>query len=817
MTHTALATPLHRLQATSTPPDDLFATQLQREEQQRRRSQEQEQANQRKLKEVGKESSLRYGRALYQTQHEKLKKALDILFEQAVSRAGMARAYGSIYPVFDVFDSTDQVAAVALIAALDMLTRKMVRPTFCARIGAAIERESRLIHLRQRAPLVQRHLFKSAMSRRTVASRHVMNALNCHQPAWNEKTRMLVGAFLMDVIVNATGLFKLVRSKRGKYWTEQVVATDDALEFVRQARSREVSTAYGPMLVPPRPWRDVWSGGTLTNTDPLIRVNRQLSEKVAETVKRLYEPAAMGEVLRAVNYMQTICLYVDGEMVETARTAWDNGIEGLFPCRRVPPEVPERLSEDPDPEALRVRNRLAAAAMRDQEDNRQTRIRIERAIQAGEEMAGKELYQAVTVDHRGRYYAVNRTCTHQGRDPEKAVLNFRPEPVGEDGIDWIRKAAAGHYGLSRETWEARLHWGKQHHELLLAAAADPLGRLELWRSAKDPWQFLQLCKGYKEAVETGSTGVPIRLDQTTSGLGILSSLLRLEDTARLCNIHGKTPRDLYSVVAESVTKQLLTNLELGDAKERALAELWLEIGVSRSLIKGPVLAAPYGGSYMSTSDTVFQFLHEHYGYVPLEEYTYKLSTPSKYLAGIMWREMKPVISDAMEIQTWLRRSVRAAMAAEKPLEWTTPSGLPMEAAERMTRTVFVPTLLFGRMSSLNMEIPIEHKYNHKAAAKTITANYIHSFDAAMVTLVCGNAAERDIQIVCNHDCFATTPARASELHNLLLTGFAGLYRTDWLAVHHEEMQSRAGISLPEPPERGSMGVGLIGTNPYLFS
>ena len=123
---------------------------------------------------------------------------------------------------------------------------------------------------------------------------------------------------------------------------------------------------------------------------------------------------------------------------------------------------------------------------------------------------------------------------------------------------------------------------------MLAAAADPLGKLELWRNAADPWQYLQLCRGLKEALETGRTGVPIRLDQTTSGCGILSTLVRDAKVARMCNIIGKTPRDLYTRIAEKVCFRLAQDLEMGDAKARTLAEIWLRRGIDRRLVKGPV-------------------------------------------------------------------------------------------------------------------------------------------------------------------------------------------------------------------------------------
>ena len=523
-------------------------------------------------------------------------------------------------------------------------------------------------------------------------------------------------------------------------------------------------------------------------------------------------------VTDGVNHLQSVPLRVSGEMAEVIRIAWDNGIDGLFPCSRAPLDVPARLSSDPDPEALRVRNLMSAKAHHDREKNRMTRVKIERVVQAAEELAGQEIYQAAHVDYRGRIYATNRSVTHQGPDYEKGLLCFRPEPVGPDGIDWLMKAAAGHWGMSRAKWEDRLQWGQDNRERMIAAARDPLGRLELWRSASDPWQFLQVCQGFLEATETGATGVPIRFDQTTSGLGILSALLRNQEIGRLCNIWGKSPKDLYSLVAEKVVAVLKQHQQFGDERERYMSQLWLEIGVSRALVKGPVLAAPYGGSYAGLADQIVDHLDEHYGFLGVEQFMKKISGPSRYLASVIWREMKLVIDPAMVVNKWLKACVKVAFLENQPLRWTTPSGLPMEIADRMVQSKEIGTLLFGKRSRFYYNDVIEDgKLNTKAACKNIGANTIHAFDAAFAAMISSSMGNLSAPVLANHDCFATTAARASQLHNLLLTEFRGLYQTDWLAVMHEEMQSSTGLKLPAPPCRGALHQGQVGENPYVFS
>ena len=793
--------------------------QKRRQLQDKDRSQLAMQSSQRRLKEFKKESALAHGRALFQALYEQVAETIRTSVEAFVCDPTKARIHGAALPYLNEFDSLEQVAGVALITALDQLTRRQTLATFCQSIGKALEDENRLIRLRHRSPLVQRKLFRSSgLSRRAIASKPVMRALACPCPEWNDKAKLQVGSFMLDCM-ESTGLFRLVKRRVGNRTPYYVEPTEDVLAFIRSCPPAVARTSHGAMICPPRPWHELFGGGLLDSSEPLVRVPTQDMEDRMGKAMAPYQQADMTQVLSAVNALQDVPLLVSGDMTSLLRTAWDNGIDGLFPCSRVPMEMPERLGSDPSLEALKERNRLAAMAHRDREKNRGTRVKVERAIQHAEALADCTIWQAYQLDHRGRAYTVNRYVTHQGPDYEKSLLTFPPEPVGPDGIDWILKAAAGHYGLSRSSWADRLQWGQDNRQRMLAAAEDPLGRLELWRSAKDPWQYLQTCKGLKEALETGSTGVPIRLDQTTSGLGILSAMTRQKGIARLCNVWGSTPKDLYSVVADRVIKALQHDMEFGETdKERSLSALWLNYGITRSLVKGPVLAVPYGGRFMSVSDMLVDVLDAHYGYVPLEEFNYRVATPAKYLAGRLWHELSDVVQPCMVVKKWLYGVVNKCMNSGHPVEWTSPTGFPMRLADRMLSTSQVPMLLYGKRRVINFaDALIDAKLNPQAARKAACANLVHSMDAALLIATTNDMARLSMPLLTNHDCFATTPLHATGLHDRLLWNFTGLYRTDWLAVWKEEIESRTGVKLPKLPAYGELEVGLIGSNPYVFS
>ena len=573
------------------------------------------------------------------------------------------------------------------------------------------------------------------------------------------------------------------------------------------------------MVCPPEPWPGLFGGGVLGNQECLVRVPIQDVEEKHGSAIDHYKKADMSSVLEVVNHLQQVPLRVNDDMVSLQRITWENGIDGLWPCSRAPLDVPERLGSDPDPDDLKLRNRLASQAHRAREQNRPKRVKIERSLQVAEELAGREIWQAIHSDHRGRLYVNNKFCSTQGPDNEKSLISFSHKtPTGEEGLEWLLKSAAGHNGMSRQTWHARLKWGQNNLQQMVAAATDPLGKLELWRSAKDPWQYLQACQGVKEVLETGSTGVPVRFDQTTSGCGILSTLVRDRKVAGLCNVYGSEPKDLYTVVAELVTERLIVDLQIGDTMEKALAELWLGRGIDRGLTKGPILAAPYGGSYMSLADSLVDALDEYLGFVPLDEFSYRVAVPAKYLAKHLWSEMKVEVESCLAVKSWLKKVCRKVMSKGHPLEWTTSMGWPMRLADREPTRRRINTLLFGSKISIVMaDQPVDSPLSPTQANKGIGANFVHALDAAFLMDVVGRAKGKGIPLLTNHDCFACPTTHAEGLHRLLHHTYGEMYKVDWLGMFRSEIKERTGISTPEPPMINTLGEGEIGSSPYLFS
>jgi hypothetical protein len=72
-------------------------------------------------------------------------------------------------------------------------------------------------------------------------------------------------------------------------------------------------------------------------------------------------------------------------------------------------------------------------------------------------------------------------------------------------------------------------------------------------------------------------------------------------------------------------------------------------------------------------------------------------------------------------------------------------------------------------------------------------------------------------VLTNHDCFATTPARAAWLHGVLHSELREMYQQDWLSEIQVEASRNARLRLGAPPMVSDLCANQIGENPYCFS
>jgi DNA-directed RNA polymerase len=768
-----------------------------------------------RLKAQGRESVTEYGRALFERHAETVTVALGLLLEELLANPNKPGPHFAAWPL--LLGVTNRgprsLAAIALGVVIDQISQKPEQRKLAGAIGLALQSELKAGRVEKISPDLLR-LIRKRRGARALSSSKLLAQLRLDASGWTPVERVEVGLLLLQVILANTDLLELETTSRNGRQRHVVRPTPAALEVVQANPPRPLPARRLPMLVPPRPWEGMHGGGHLDNKQPLVRSRAGLDLSHLDA-------AALTPVLAAVNTLQRQELRVDPWMVGMQRCAWDHNIRGLFPVVRDPMPDPPRPTEVIGAEAYKAWQRQRLMAQHDRCSGGRERSRIEQALRQCEEVAGLPVWFAYCTDFRGRIYTSNRYATHQGPDWEKAAVSFaHGEPCSVEAFEWLLKGAAGHYGV-RGNWEGRLAWGRQHLIEMCAAAEAPLDRLELWRDAKDPWQYLQLCRAISQQVAEPSSNcaTPVRLDQTCSGIGIASALLRDRRLARLTNMTGKSYKDLYGHIAEEMQRLLRLDLSNGLEREQKQAQFWLEFGIDRSLCKGPVMTTIYGAQFLGIVDGLVAALEERQAQLHVSQWSSGYLAPARYLARKFGLLLGSELKSCLELQTWLRTVSRKVLTTGHRLQWTSPMGMPIRLGDELDPRSSVTTLTHGsrRWQTWKDEAQAG-ELSARSTNRAITANAVHSFDAALCQLLVSRCGEQGIGLLPNHDCFATIPARTGWLHHTLHDELRGLYATDWLAEMKAEIRSAARLkALPSPPCVGDLCHGEIGQNPHCFS
>jgi len=780
--------------------------------QKQREEREQERAkwdaiNQRaRLRELARESVTEYGTALFTDNAERVTIALGLLLEELLANPSKPGPYFSAWPLLLMVTNRGPrtLAAIAIGVVLDHISQRPSERKLAGAIGRALQDELKAGRIEQLSPDLLR-LIRKRKGNRALSSKQVLDQLRLDVNGWAIAERTQVGGLLLQVIAANSNLIRVETGIRNGRSRKTVLATDEALAVIK---------ANPPRPLPARRLPKMYGGGHLNNDDPLVR------SRAGYDLSHL-SPEAMAPLVKVVNALQQQELRIDPEMVQLQRCAWDHNIRGLFPVTRDPLPEPPKPQELVGSEEYRRWLRQKAAAQYDRNQNALQRRRIEETIRQCEEVAGQPIWFAYCLDFRYRIYSSNRYATHQGPDWEKAAINFAAaEQCSVEAFEWMLKAAAGHYGVAKN-WRDRLSWGQEHLPQICAVAEAPLDRLELWRDAKDPWQYLQICRAIAQQVAdpNSSCSVPVRFDQTCSGIGIAAALMRDRRLARLTNINGKIRKDIYGHVAEEVLRLLRLDLSNGTPSEVRMAELWLEFGIGRNLTKGPVMTTIYGAQFLSIVDGLVAALEERKAGLRVSEWELAYLMPARYLARKISLLLGSELKSCLELQTWLRNASKKALANGSQLEWTNPLGVPMRLGDQLDPRTTVTSLAHGkrRWQAWN-----NHADNGELSAlstnRAVTANVVHHFDAALCHIMVSMGSAHSIPLLTNHDCFATIPSQAGWLHHTLHDQLRVLYATDWLDDMSQQIRSAARLSnFKRPPTVGDLCPGEIGSNPHCFS
>lgn len=783
----------------------------------------------RKAREQGKESRTIYGVTLMKKAVDSVSQGLrDFLEEAHTGVAGYRHTSAKILAMCDI----DTAAYLGLKFVMDGISTKQPMTKIAMAIAGALEDQHKweLFNDKDKMLFIQTMHKVTEKTTNRYYRRYNINLTSkkilLEWEPWAKQEKLHLGCKIIDMIIQQTGLVELVthvfgRNKRQLY----VVPNQKTLEWIEKVNERGelLSPHYMPCVVPPRDWVDPWNGGYHTEhikPFPMIKTHNVAVLDAAADRNMPME-------YKAINALQGTRWAVNDKVLEIMQFAWESGdawagVPPREPLPLPPTPFPDMDKADMDPDQLKEfkawKNRAAKVYQTNARLNSK-RIQFVRTLAMAKKFAEHpEFYYVYQNDFRGRKYVTVSFMSPQGTDFSKALLQFaHGMELGDTGVKWLMIHGANCFGVDKVSFENRLIWTKQHEEAILECARDPLSN-RWWTEADNPWCFLAFCFEYEGYVQEGKnfrSKLPIALDGSNNGLQHLSACLRDMRGGIATNlVPSEVPQDIYQQVADVVCAELSTRAKSGDR----MAQEWLDFGVNRKTTKRPVMVVPYGGTLFSCRQYIEDYICDKIdngAYNPWGGDTFK---PSAYLSDIVWRAIGEVVVSAREVMGWLQDVGSLISKGNKPVEWVSPSGFPVNQQYYEVRSRRITTYIDGSLIKPQLREPNAAKIDKRRAVNGVSPNFIHSLDAAAMTMTickCVDEGIKDFAMI--HDSYGVHAAETDKLFRILREAFVELYTEhDPLSDFKAQAEER-GVQPPEIPQRGTLNIEGVQESLYFFA
>lgn len=677
------------------------------------------------------------------------------------------------------------------------------------------------------------HLFKYAenKSKGSSSQRHKRNSLrhyaNFADVKEDKGKSIVLGAFLLELFCNVTGLVEKNNFISGHKTKQVLQAKPEVMEWLQEKHSQSELMApfWLPMVVKPRPWSTPFDGGYLTIGISVMKTNNRnyLTE---------LENADIDNVYRAINALQDTPWRINQPVLEVVNYLWETAAEtNVLPPRNkdeLPPKPCAEGEEDvfikENPDEWREWRRKATATHTHncRMDSKRTAL-AQRLWMANKFKEFDEIYFPHTMDWRGRVYPVVPLLNPQADDLGKSMLEFAVgAPMGESGEKWLKIHLANTFGVDKVSMDERVQWTNEHLTHIRLVANDPF-TYRFWQNADAPWQFLAACFEWERYISSGEgasyiSHLSINMDGTCNGLQNFSAMLRDEVGGKATNLVPQdVPADIYSEVAKVV--QTKVTKDLTDPATQQLAQLW-DGKISRKIVKRQVMTLPYGSTEYGMRDQLKSELQsmrdDGVNLLNINDSNQEWEAIS-YLTNHIWDSIGEVVVAARKAMDWLKEVAKIAASNELPLQWTSPSGLPVLQDYRKTETKLVNTY-FSSVRFRRKYQEETHQVDVRKQANGVAPNAIHACDAAHLVATINRCLDIGMVDFCMvHDSYGTHAGNVESLQRELREAFIQQYTGNVLEKLHQELEEQTGLDLPLPPSVGTLDLEQIRNSEYFFA
>jgi len=618
--------------------------------------------------------------------------------------------------------------------------------------------------------------------------RAVMRRNDVEPLRWPTSVRHLVGGWLLDRLSVATGWVTTKMTAKGP--NDRVTYLTYQPEFIEArtallAQAEAFAGCMWPMLCEPNDWTSDFKGGYLTND--LRKLTRLIRTRIPRRCTLLQDSKA----LVMLNLLQKVPYRINDRVLELANFCMEHRITvGKFRAEEPTPPPPK-----PEPwESASEEDKLAYRRMRTEIEDQnsalaQKNYRTTEALYVANKYKGDTFWIPWSFDFRGRVYPIPTSLSPQGTDFDKSLIYFQEEgPVNEW---WLAFQVATTYGLDKAPMDERIDWVVKNHDFLSYIANDPEGTIPEWSSVEEPWCFIAAVLEYDQCVIKGikkTSGLPVSVDATCSGLQHLSALALDRTAAEMVNVvPTDKPSDGYKIVAE---------------KAKEILPEHLHNHITRKVTKRTVMTTPYGVTENSARDYIRQELKG----VELEKGELQKIVKAIYRYGV--RKVFDGPCRSMEfIQKVAGERIKSGATT---LEWITPSGFPVVQEYRRNEAERINTKLLGQRILTSLLKEWEERTIDLQKAKTAASpNLIHSLDAALLHLV---FAEWDAPFTVIHDCVLGRSCDMDDMGSAIRDKFVEIYSQPVL----KDWSTQLGVDFDESVMLNTLDINDVQQSAYFF-
>lgn len=774
----------------------------------------------------------------------------------------------------------ETIALITLRGCLDRLSALPTYQKVCGTVAGMVEdelhfrsfaeQEKALVKLAKANKLPARDRFEKAQEVATKGSsnikvrrkslRRAADKADVSWVDWDERTSMLVGSVLIELLIQATGLVEKhqppnapgsrLRPPLELHGTPEVMAWVTAENSACEA----LSPVYLPTIIPPKPWTSPRSGGYYGRAVRSVRLVKAAKREYLDEL----EGCDLSRVYHALNTAQGTAWAVNAsvlsvieKMVSEAESFADAGQPqpAWFPLPRVDKmPIPDRLKdlegippEDRTPEQkarLGERNAEARLAHNENATSFGRMIGMYQLLWAANRMLPEApFYMPHNLDFRGRIYAVPTGLNPQGSDMAKALLRFhKPMPIdGAVAARWLAVHVANTFGIDKVSMVERERWVYANEAAILASADDPMGNT-FWAEKGDKkakWCALAACfewAGFRRVGYGFMSTIPVAQDGSCNGLQNFSAMLRDEKGGRAVNlVPSDKPSDIYGIVAKAVQAKVDDEAFMGADETQYLAQGWSRGMVTRNVCKRPVMTMPYGSQQFGFKEQLFDDIvmpwkrEAEKGKGPAFPWKSAFA-PSLYLAKHIWAVVQEEVQAAAVAMEWLREAADTVSKEGLPVRWTTPMGLPVQQVYNKTKGTQFETTFGGARLTVMISEELEDAdgsplLDTRRQASAMPPNFVHSLDASHLmrtVTACAEGGMEDFALI--HDSYGTHAANSQALADTLRAEFVRMYsETDILADLKAELEDQSGVALKALPPHGTLDLQQVLQSAYFFA